>query len=118
MKLIFTDLLKTVVPMSELGKKENIPFPAAYAISKNIVAIDRALKDYEKRKNALIKEYAKKVKNLSESPNDLDNEYKERLNQLGFTEMEVDISPIPVKALERIDLAPFDVLAIDFMLVE
>lgn len=118
MTISYKDLLKTVSPMCELGKKPTIPFTAAYAISKNITAIDGALKEYEGKKNALTKEFAKKIKTCSHSPKKLESDYKESLKKLDYAQTEVEIEPIPIKALERIDLAPFDVLAIAFMLTE
>ena len=110
-------LTRAVEPMRKLGRMD-IPFPAAYAVSKNITAIDSALEYCNERFKALNEKYLA-------APNDAHPIYpgaETELNaQLAAIEKEtvsIDIEKLPVKSLENINFPPLDVRRIAFMLKE
>lgn len=121
------DFLNTCVSM----KKKSLPVRLAYAIKKNVVAVQEAASAYTAEREELIRRYAKKDENGEIMTEDdcYIMEDKERfgkdMSELLNIETEVEIHIVSISVVEKCDEDPkYDSLTmaeldvIDFMLAE
>ena len=121
------DFLNTCVSM----KKKSLPVRLAYAIKKNVAAVQEAASAYTAEREELIRRYAKKDENGEIMTEDdcYIMEDKERfgkdMSELLNIETEVEIHTVSIPVVEKCDEDPkYDSLTmaeldvIDFMLTE
>lgn len=121
------DFLNTCVSM----KKKSLPVRLAYAIKKNVAAVQEAASAYTAEREELIRRYAKKDENGEIMTEDdcYIMEDKERfgkdMSELLNIETEVEIHAVSISVVEKCDEDPkYDSLTmaeldvIDFMLTE
>jgi len=121
------DFLNTCVSM----KKKSLPVRLAYAIKKNVAAVQEAASAYTAEREELIRRYAKKDENGEIMTEDdyYIMEDKERfgkdMSELLNIETEVEIHTVSISVVEKCDEDPkYDSLTmaeldvIDFMLTE
>ena len=121
------DFLNTCVSM----KKKSLPVRLAYAIKKNVAAVQEAASAYTAEREELIRRYAKKDENGEIMTEDdcyimEDKErFGEDMSELLNIETEVEIHTVSISVVEKCDedskydsltMAELDV--IDFMLTE
>ncbi|MBQ6702785.1 MAG: hypothetical protein IJN17_07520 [Clostridia bacterium] len=110
------DLLRCVSPMKLLCDKENIPFLAAIAISKNVSAIDNAIEAYMKKKDELNQKY---LNNEGAAPTvkaGFEEEYLRLITELNNDSVNIPIESIDPDTLSSITFPPKFIQCIDFML--
>ena len=121
------DFLNTCVSM----KKKSLPVRLAYAIKKNVVAVQEAASAYTAEREELIRRYAKKDENGEIMTEDdcyimKDKErFGKDMSELLNIETEVEIHNVSISVVEKCDEDPkYDSLTmaeldvIDFMLAE
>lgn len=98
---------------------ENLSLKTAITIAENLEAFNTSNTVIEKKRNDLIKKYAKKDENgnfvqAGEGQVQISNpeEFSERINEIYETEVEVEIKPFKMEELEGIKITPRQALTL------
>lgn len=126
MKLSNERILNDAPILAQISQKQ-LPLKASYAIAKNIAKIESELKIYNKEREKLIEKYSEKdsegkiainenghVKLKEEYINDWNRDIKELL----AIENDISIHKFPISVLEGHDMAPAELMLIDYMIEE
>ena len=122
MKLSNGKLVNSIEVLSKLTNME-LPIKFSYALSKNIIKIDRELEAYNKERQKLIEKYGEKdeqgkIKTKEDGTiNILDiDSFNKDLKEILEIETEVDIHLIDLESINAdIKITPGELMIIDYM---
>lgn len=124
MKLSNLRILNDSKKLEDISKRK-FPVKVSYAISRNISKINSNLKIYDKERQKLIEEYSIKDKDGKTKINkdnqinlqlDRLDEWNRDNNELCNIEFEIDIYKFSIDALEGYDMAPEELMLLDYMI--
>lgn len=124
-KLTNKEILDKVGMLGELSNRK-LPVKVSYAIAKNINKVDRELKDYNKEREKILKECCLKDEegdlkiedgNYSIDPEKMDKWNKD-MKDLQDIKVEIDAHTFKLEELNGHEMAPNELMCIDFMIEE
>lgn len=126
MKLSNRTIINTINAIG--GARERaLPIKASYAISKNLLKLEKEVEAYNLEREKLLKKYAEKDEEGEIKADELGNikfvkKYKEKWNkeisELLDIEVEVDIHKFDLSVLDNVEMSVQELMAIDFMIQE
>lgn len=126
MKLSNRTIINTINAIG--GARERaLPIKASYAISKNLLKLEKEVEAYNLEREKLLKKYAEKDEAGEIKADELGNikfikKYKEKWNkeiiELLDIEVEVDIHKFDLSVLDNVEMSVQELMAIDFMINE
>lgn len=129
MKMTLADVKVRQQALAEIAPRR-LPGKLAYAIGKNLMALQEAAELIERQRVAIAESYAKKDEEgkpiVKDNSYDMENmeAFKTEFGEFLAEEEEIEVRTVPVSVLEMLDearfyaLSPAEMIAIDFMLEE
>lgn len=117
-ELTIGDIVRAVPTLQKLGSAR-MPVGTAYKIQRILSQVDKILEPYNKVREQVIKEFGKEQENGSwEIPEDKVEEFAERMRELDEQPAEIEGPLFPLSTFNGVELTPFEVGTIMWMLEE
>ena len=125
-KMTITEILNVVPVLQEMSNK-SFPGATSFKIARLIKACEIELQTFEESRRKIIEEYGEKdekgeLKIFDNQQIKVKEEYREKcavsLNELLNTEIELNVSKIPVNSLEQIDITPNELIKMEAFIEE
>ena len=126
MKLSNEKIVNIINSIGGLSTKQ-LPVKASYAISKNILKLEKEIKTYNSEREKLLDKYAEKDDEGKRVVNDtgniiIDKQYVEKWNkdirELLDIEIEIDVHKFNISVLDGCNISTQELMLIDFMIEE
>lgn len=124
MKLTNKKIVTDSMILMEISRKE-LPIKVSYALAKNIAKIEKELEIYNSERQKLLDKYCVKDEN-GENKVDENNQLKIQeeylkdwehdIKELQNIELEIDIHKFKIAELNGYNMAPSELIAIDYMI--
>ncbi|GAA0104258.1 DUF1617 family protein [Paraclostridium sordellii] len=124
MKLTNKKIVNDSMILMEISRKE-LPIKVSYALAKNISKIEKELEIYNSERQKLLDKYCVKDEN-GENKVDENNQLKiqeeylkdweQDIKELQNIELEIDIHKFKIDELNGYNMAPSELMAIDYMI--
>lgn len=124
MKLTNKQIVNDSVILMEISRKE-LPIKVSYALAKNIAKIEKELEIYNSERQKLLDKYCTKDEN-GRNKIDKNNQLKiqeeylkdweQDIKELQNIELEIDIHKFKIDELNGYNMAPSELMAIDYMI--
>ena len=124
MKLTNKKIVNDSMILMEVSRKE-LPIKVSYALAKNIAKIEKELEIYNSERQKLLDKYCIKDEN-GENKIDKNNQlkiqeeylkdWKKDIEELQNIELEIDIHKFKIDELNGYNMAPSELMVIDYMI--
>ncbi|CEK34135.1 hypothetical protein UMC2_13851 [[Clostridium] sordellii] len=124
MKLTNKKIVNDSMILMEISRKE-LPIKVSYALAKNISKIEKELEIYNSERQKLLDKYCVKDengKNKVDENNQLKiqeeylKDWEQDIKELQNIELEIDIHKFKIDELNGYNMAPSELMAIDYMI--
>lgn len=126
MKLTNRKIVNTVNSIGIVSNR-SLPIKASYAISKNLLKLEKEVEAYNLEREKLLNKYAEKDEAGQRKVNENGNvpikkehieDWNREITELLDIEVEINIHKFDLAVLDNIEISPQELMAIDFMIEE
>lgn len=126
MKLTNRKIVNTVNSIGIVGNR-SLPIKASYAISKNLLKLEKEAEIYNLEREKLLDKYSEKDENGNRKVGKNGNviikkehieDWNREITELLDIEVEIDIHKFALAVLDHVEISPQELMAIDFMIEE